>query len=99
MDNSFDIKKIEYKATAHCYCPLGNDWYTNNIIITIYPAYTLVDYCDIDKFIKNEIEGKKYIIEEAVAAIKKEIQNMASCDVEVRSTVADAVHGEVTVFA
>lgn len=100
MENTYGIKKITIKAKAHCYCPLGSDYYTNNFEIIIEPNNNIPDYCDVDAFIKNEIEGKSLIIESAIQKIKEFIEaEYKPNSITVCSTVADAVHSEVTVQA
>lgn len=66
IENTQKINGITIETTAKCYCPIGNDIYTNQFTITLYPDKQLPDYCEVDKWIKENIEGKTMIVEEAV---------------------------------
>ena len=98
IKNIYGVSDIKIKATAKCFCPLGQDWYTNHFEITFVPEEYIPDYCDIDSFIKENINGKHFIIEEAVAKlydfIKEEYQPY---ELQIKSEVDDAAHSAVVV--
>lgn len=31
LKNTQEITKVKFSKIAHCFCPLGNDWYTCNV--------------------------------------------------------------------
>ena len=98
LENIYGIKKIQIRAEAKCFCPLGKDWYTNHFLIDIEVAEFIPDYCDVDKFIAENINGKHFIIEEAVAILHEYIKGEyfpASC--KITSYVDDATHSTVSV--
>lgn len=98
LENEFAITGITINPTARCFCPLGNDWYTNQFTVSITPAALIPDYCDIDTFVGSEINGKKIIIEEAVIMLYDFIKkNYHPAALKVVSTVTDAAHSPVTV--
>ncbi len=98
FNNSYDITKIEFTQNAQCYCPLGDDWYTNQFTVQIVPDKLLVDYVEVEKFIRKEIGGKSYILEEAVSTLFNYIQDsMQPKYLRVSSYGNDAVHFPVTV--
>lgn len=98
IKNEYGIEKISIESTAKCFCPLGKDWYTNQFTITMYPYSYLPDYCDLDAFIKENINGKHLIIEAAVAMLYEHIaQTYTPSYLEVLSYVDDAAHSAVTV--
>lgn len=67
QENKQRISKIIIKPEAICFCPLGNDWYTNEFEIEFIPNEFFPDYCDIEKFLNVQIRGKSLIIEDAVS--------------------------------
>lgn len=98
IDNDFGIGKITIDCEARCYCPLGKDWYTNQFTIFLEPDKHIPDYCDIDKFVKSEIENKNFIIEKAVMVLHEYLTmtyEPKSC--KVVSYAGDATHSPVTV--
>lgn len=98
LANTHGIKKITIFAEAKCFCPLGKDWYTNRFEIDIEPAQYIPDYCDIDKYIAENINGKHMIIEEAVAKLYEYIKGeYAPAKCKISSYVDDATHSAVAV--
>lgn len=69
QDNSQEITKIILKPKATCYCPLGDDWYTNEFEITMYPVDYYPDYCDVEKWLNENVRDKSLIIEDAVKLV------------------------------
>lgn len=67
QENKQKISKIIMKPKAICFCPLGNDWYTNEFEVEFVPDKTFPDYCDVEKFLNTVIRGKSLIIEDAVS--------------------------------
>ena len=98
IKNEYGIDEISIDSTAKCYCPLGKDWYTNQFSVTIKPNDYIPDYCELDVFIKDEINGKHLIIEAAVALLFQHITELYDpAYLEVVSYVDDAAHSAVTV--
>lgn len=98
VENVFKINEINIDATAKCYCPLGKDWYTNQFTVNMNPSVFIPDYCELDAFIKEEINGKHLIIEAAVAKLYEHItEKYSPAYLEVVSYVDDAAHSAVTV--
>lgn len=100
IENNFNIGEIVIYQKAHCYCQLGEDWYTNNFRIEIKVDKKIPDYCEVDKFIKNKIENAHLIIEEACKAVLDYfINELNPLQVVVESTVEDAAHCAVKIKA
>lgn len=96
--NDFGINKITIDCEARCYCPLGKDWYTNQFTIFFEPDEYIPDYLDVDKFVKEEIDNKHFIIEEAVSVLHEFLTiqyRPKSC--RVVSFAGDATHSPVSV--
>lgn len=91
------VTEIVMEKVIHCFCPLGNDWYTAHALMTIKPGDSLPDYCDIDDYIKSNIEGKTLIIEDVALELTTMCQAINPFSVEVEIRVGDAVHLPVTV--
>lgn len=98
VTNSFGIKAITIESTAKCYCPLGNDWYTNKFTVDFVPGEFIPDYCEMDAWIAANINGKTMIIEDAVSSLHKYLQETYHpASLRVKSYVNDARHSTVTV--
>lgn len=98
VENKYKINDIEIEMRARCFCPLGQDWYTNQFEIEFQPDETIPDYCELDAFLKNNIDGKEYIIEEAVSVLFEHLeQQYKPVFLCVKSRVTDAAHSAVTV--
>lgn len=98
FENKQGINKIKLFQNVQCFCPLGNDWYTNNIQIEIIPNKIIPDYCEVDEFIRS-LSGNNYIIEDVVYSIFEYFKKVYNCEyVKVESTVTDAKHLNVIVI-
>lgn len=100
MINKEKINTIVMKPKAICFCPLGNDWYTNEFTATMTVGDEYPDYCHIERFLNEEIRGKNLIIEQAVNLLYEHImENYHPVNLEVRSDVNDVTsHSPVTVI-
>ena len=98
IENTQGIREIVMCPTAMCYCPLGRDWYHNEFMITMIPDKFFPNYCDVQAWIEENIEGKPLIIEEAVKQLYDYLsETYAPKSLEVESHVNDAGHFPVTV--
>lgn len=96
--NEYGVSKIKYTQKCRCFCPIGKADYTNNFTVTITPKKWIPDYCEIDKFIREQLDGKSLVIEDAVCKLKQWLTGeIHPYRVEVESDVTDGVHGHVTV--
>lgn len=93
VENTYGISSINFSPTAKCFCPLGKDWYTNNFDVTFVPDEHIPDYCEVDKWIDENINRKELIIEAAVAALYDYLNDTyAPHTLVVSSHVKDAKH-------
>lgn len=96
--NKQEINSITICPHATCYCPLGNDWYENEFTIRMVPDEWIPDYCDVDKFITENICGKNLIIEDAVTILYDYLETEYRPDgLVVTSSVDNAGHSPVVV--
>ena len=98
IENVKKISSIRIESEAKCYCPLGQDWYTNHFTIDFEPDQYFPDYCQVDKWIDENINGKHMIIEDAVDMLHAYLKDTCmpyTC--VVTSYVNDAKHSTVTV--
>lgn len=100
IKNEQKIKQIIMKPKAICYCPLGDDWYTNDFRINFFPDEIFPDYCDIEKYLDENIRGKKLIIEDAVNMLYQYLQvTYQPKKLQITSEICDAKsHSPVTVI-
>ena len=73
FENRYGVRKIVYKQKCRCFCPIGKADYTNEFTVTMEPAEIIPDYCEIDKFIRECLEGESLVIEEAASKLKKKL--------------------------
>lgn len=99
LENRQGITNIVMKPKAICFCPLGDDWYTNEFEVTFVPNLYFPDYCDIESFLNKEIRGKSMIIENAVNALYEYLEaNYEPKELTVTSYVNDVTsHSPVVV--
>lgn len=98
IENTYGIYSIVYKPTAICFCPLGQDYYRNRFEVVIEPNKFIPDYCELDKWIEENINGETLIIEEAVAKLHEYIEKQYKpLWLNVTSHVARGRHSEVIV--
>ena len=103
FQNSYSVQKIVYKQKCRCFCPIGKADYTNEFTVIIEPAGApngmIPDYCEIDKFIRECLEGENLVIEEAASKLKKKlVEDVHPSWIMVESAVNDASHGNVVVM-
>ena len=73
LENKQGITNITFKPKAVCFCPLGDDWYTNEFEIFMSVGEWFPDYCDIEKYLNENIRGKSLIIEDATRSLYNHI--------------------------
>lgn len=71
ITNDYGIDNIVIYLSSNNYCTLGRDWYTANIEVKIMPDKFIPDYCEVDKYIQDEVSGKHFIIEQVVEEVFK----------------------------
>ena len=98
FENKYNISKIKMFKKVHNLCTIGQDWFTNNLEITIIPDKIIPDYIEVDKSIQ-EFEAKELVIEEVVNGILEELKKYDPKYISVKSSVNDAMHLPVEVEA
>lgn len=98
FENKQNITKISFSQNIQCYCPLGNDWYTNHVFVEMQLGNVVPDYCEVDEFTRS-IAGKSLIIEDVVNAVYEYlISEYSPKYLYVKSVVDDAKHIPVSVI-
>ena len=97
LKNTQKITKVKFSKIAHCFCPLGNDWYTCNVEAEVFLGDELIDFLDIDKYFKEEIESKSLIVEDVVAKTAEFIEGYNVHGYSISAKTSDAVHCPVEV--
>lgn len=72
FEHTQDLTSINYMKTITLFCPLGNDYYTAGIEVSMAPGEYVMDYLDEENFFK-ELQGKKLIIEDLVNTVYEHI--------------------------
>ena len=100
IKNEYGVKSITMKPTAKCYCPLGKDWYTNELEVKMQVQDIIPDYCEVERWVDEHLSGQSLIIEEALKLFRQHLEETYSpVSLEVSSTVKDAKHFGVRVSA
>lgn len=98
-NEKYQIREINMYPTAICFCVLGNDWYKNQFHVKMQPHFFIPDYCDIEKWLDDNIRGKSLIVEEAVSIFYDYlIEKYHPIMLEIKSHVEDAKHFPVEVI-
>lgn len=96
--NKQGISHIKMKGKFECYCPLGKAPYTGHLSIHVWTPKRIPDYCDVDKFIAEKVNGHDLIIEDAVIKVLDFMADQIKHgEVEVKCKVNDAAHSPVVV--
>lgn len=74
IKNTQNIEHISMFPVAYTKCVIGQDWYKNEIEISIIPSDCYPDYMEIDEWIMKEIDGQELNIEDVVAIIYEKIE-------------------------
>lgn len=96
MKNIYGNISYDFEREIQAFCPLGNDYYTCNIVIYFEPKDEIFDFCEIDSFIKS-LGGSKMIIEELVNAIYARLCQYRPKDLTVSGETKSNTHFPVTV--
>ena len=98
LKNEYGVKRITMYPEAICYCPLGNDWYTNKFEVKMNVKELIPDYCEIEKWLDKNIRGKSLIIEYALEMFRKYlIETYMPVSIKITSYVENAKHFAVRV--
>lgn len=91
--NKQGVSEIEMTGKTHCFCPMGDDYYTAEVRIYVFQPKTIPDYCDVTAYLE-ELDGKNLIIEDLCKKvfrfISKQVGKKHGITVEVK--VDDARH-------
>lgn len=100
MKNTRKIDLIVMKPTTRVFCPLGKDWYTAKLTVTVVRPEDVPDYCDVEEWMSQNVREKAYIIEDVVGMVYQYVKDVCKPEsVEVRCDVTDSrVHFPVTVI-
>ena len=97
LKNTQNITKVKFFKIAHCFCPLGHDWYTCNVEAEVYLGEELIDFLDIDAYFRDEIESEHLIVEDVVAKTAEFIERYNVQGYSISAKTSDAVHCAVEV--
>ena len=99
LQNKQKVSRIVMKPKAVCFCPLGDDWYTNEFRVDFIPLDYFPDYCDVEKYLDENVRGKSLIIEDATKMLYDFLKDEYEPDyLEVTSYVNDVTsHSPVEV--
>lgn len=97
IENNENVKTVEMFPQVKCFCPLGKDWYTNKLHITLEITDYYIDYLDVQKFLKEEVEGHGFTIEGACKKIYDFLKEQGFEEIEIEAEASDGAHFPVKV--
>lgn len=89
FENTQNVNKIRLFAKAHCNCPLGDEYYTGDIVITVEAPRTIPDYVEVQEYIAK-LDGKDLIIEDLANTVYTYMKEQTDGRVSVVVSVSDA---------
>ena len=95
--NDQGISEIHFNMNLHNFCPLGDDWYTNELSVSFIPDKAIPDYVFLDNEIRK-LDGQSLIIEDVVQKVYDLVMQINPKSIEVKSHVSDAKHMTVDVI-
>lgn len=98
FENKQGIAEITMQKSVYCYCPMGSDWYTADVEVTVANPKEIPDYLDVDAFFKS-LNNSELIIEDVVFKVHEFVssQVVAADEVIATATVKNAKHLPVRV--
>ena len=97
FENVHGITRIKFKQNIQCFCPLGNDYYTNQVSVLFVPDEVIPDYCEVEQYMRK-MSGNKYTVEDTVFMVFDYLNTKYKPKyLKVTSYADDAVHFEVEV--
>ena len=98
IENKENIKRITMLPTAITLCDIGNDWYKNELTIVFYPKKYYPDYMKVQKWIMDNIDGKRLNIEQVVDLVYNYMLTYDPANVHITDKVTgNKVHFDVIV--
>lgn len=99
FENSKGISRISMRRRFRAYCPIGEKWYSADVSIIVKNPFMIPDYCEVDKYVDDSVDGSEITIEDAVANIYDFVNSICESHslLGVVCNVEDAAHMPVTV--
>lgn len=72
--NKQGITSITGRKRISLYCPLGKDYYTADIDVSLVPDNVIMDYCELDTYLNNQ-SGLSLIIEDLIDKVYNHLQD------------------------
>lgn len=97
FQNTQGITQITFTHRTNNWCPLGNDFYTNQFTVTLVPGEIIPDYVEIQQEVGEKINHVPLSLEDAVALMFDIVDAYNPKELTVKSYGDDAVHFPVEV--
>lgn len=95
--NTNQITQIEFTQNIQCFCPLGKDFYTAQVSVSMHPDKYIPDYCEIEAYMRK-LSGRDLIIEDLVGEVYEYLNHLINPGkLKVTAYVNDAAHFGVIV--
>ena len=100
LENKQDIKMIIMKPEVYTVCDIGGDMYRSKLEISFIPGDCYPDYMQVERWLAENIDGKRLNIEDVVAKVYEFIEHEYHPEqMEVRNEVTNCrTHFDVTVI-
>lgn len=98
FENTYNVGSITNTHNIVCFCPLGNDFYSAEVKVTVERPKFIPDYLDTDAYIEK-LAGGEHIIEDLTDNIAQHFLSETEADhVTVSAYVENAKHSPVEII-
>lgn len=97
FENVQGITRITFNHRTNNWCPLGNDYYTNQFTVSFTPGKVIPDYVEIQEDVGKRINHQPLSLEDAVSIMFDIVNVYDPKELIVKSYGDDAVHFPVEV--
>ena len=75
-ENKQGITKMEFEVPVLCYCTLGKNYYKPTLKIELVLKDKIVDFLDLERYFKQDLNGAKLTCEDLVEDVFKTIKEV-----------------------
>lgn len=99
IPNTQKIKSITMHPKAYAICDIGGDMYCSELTVYFVPDECYPDYMEVEKWIADNIDGKRLNIEDVVEQVYNFLkEEYRPLQIEVRNDIVNCrTHFNVTV--
>lgn len=97
MKNDYGPLTVLMFPAVHCFCDLGYQWYNAELTISMKLGDELPDYCEVQKYITENVNGKHLIVEKMVEKVFNYLETYRPLALAVEAEVGAGEHFPVII--